>query len=290
MQTKQVGTTVFRKFDSIAEIAATPTNKASATRHRQVLNKNHESEEGVSWFGLANKTLTLEAIASNGWQSGASKLEGVLSDIAGSMELPAVRKRKQKTQGDTGDTLDFDRWRTGETDKAWTSIRKSGNQLGGNIIRLYVNIGANADINASDLFWSGATGVLVTNALENAGYRVEIIGFVSVANLFYSHAKNARNAFVAVPIKRAEEQLNIEFMASTIALPGFFRTYLFHALVTFTDLGTEINDGLGRSKPINDSDVKAFDEFGEGDILLPVGIHNKEQCILELRKITDKLK
>ena len=116
----------------------------------------------------------------------------------------------------------------------------------GKIITIYNSIAFNSHRSSKESLWSGITSCILTDIFESVGYRVHLIGFISVSNLFEPprlHVKTQIN----IDIKLPEKPLDLLNILMACSYPGFFRYYGFKALESFP---YRVRPSLGRGVSI----------------------------------------
>ena len=162
----------------------------------------------------------------NGWPEGAQRIaEGV-----GSIEAPAlVSVRRRVRRGSEGDEVDMQRVWAGDLDHAWARCVPVS-VVAPRRVRIIVDMCANGMANARELFWRGAAGVALGDALCEAGYGV------TMASAFAAdESENGRTGRygrwgVYVTTKPYEAPFSAVAMAAATACAGFFRVAGFAAM------------------------------------------------------------
>jgi hypothetical protein len=91
------------------------------------------------------------------------------------------------------------------------------------VVSIDVAVGGNAGTSAEQLFWAGASAVALSDALEGAGYRVEIFSTAAT-----DHG-NGKGSLSRMRVKASGEPMNTNLVAALMALPATFRWYHFNA-------------------------------------------------------------
>jgi hypothetical protein len=123
---------------------------------------------------------------------------------------------------------------------------------------------------ADTLRWRGALALLATDRLEAAGYRVEVHAFLALEELCVGEPGYTVHI---VPLKAADEPLDVERLAVTLVHPGFTRGPLFSSLVTLAHReGWEISPVLGHPRDLDDAAAEKYlpeGTFPTGSRVLP---------------------
>ena len=93
---------------------------------------------------------------------------------------------------------------------------------GSPIVSILVNVTASCYRQASDILWRGAVGVVLTDLLERAGYRVEFWG----AQYCLPAYVDRTGCFQAVCLKRADQPLDLPTLVNGTS-GWFYRTIYF---------------------------------------------------------------
>lgn len=198
------------------------------------------AERGEDWLGITGGAVAVRRALHEGFAKGADsmrKFAGQLTD-----KLPrALGHNRQRCRGDFGDEIDIHSINRGACDKAWTFAARRI-KVGSGIIRLAVDIGGNSSQSPESLKWRGIAGAALAQVMEKAGYSVEIVACFAVRGLY----SKAPNSMISVVVKPRSSKTNIELLASTIGLTGFFRTFGFAQLYRLADnRGKVAHDSLG---------------------------------------------
>lgn len=196
------------------------------------------------WYGLQDKRENESPIdygqrlLTEGDQA-ALKVMGQTRDellsVCPDIDIPS-RKRKLEDGHTSGFDPSLSRIIAGHPD----AFRRHGRRINTpRAIQLVVELGGNAFMEADQLRWAGAVGLVASELLADAGYAVEVLGvFVNEGD-----SKPVQKRIDAVMIKSAEQQLVPDQLASVIASPVFFRVGMFANYYADEDQGNSW--GLG---------------------------------------------
>lgn len=184
------------------------------------------------WNGVVNNSTVRfagceypEAIKrlETGYQDAIADIDNLIIEIPETIK-PVTRKRKKK-RGDFGEEYDILRAWSGNLDTAWQSMERRAVQ-GPATITIAANQTINARTDKSVLFWRGAAAVALTDMLEKAGYRVEILSLFVVRS---GNPKNGQNGplFLQIKSKASDMPLDKGMCAAALANSAFLRVNFF---------------------------------------------------------------
>lgn len=198
------------------------------------VNKNLEKacfHTGSSWdwYGYTESQTELDTLAKTGWSAGADKIRKFSDTIKHLAPTPVCRKRKLRWANEGDDVcverVFADRYETAFRQAHRTPVR------GPAVIDIRFNWGGNCGRNADELFWAGATGLVLTDILEDAGYAVRLIATTWATPNPYVDRKNKTCNLISIVLKEAHEPLRLDTLAFTACHAGAFRTYGFHRIL-----------------------------------------------------------
>lgn len=269
--------------DSVRDLRALATTRA--TLHTNRMTQDESTMADVlrgrvtpfqrDWLGGLNSLPALDALLVDGWSDGARRMR----DLSAGLEVPTPQARRRRTRWSSEDgELDVDRALAGAWDVAYRERRRVLTATP-QVLRVGCVVGGSAIVDADNLTWSGVQGVALTDALEAAGYRVELAA-VFVEEDLSTSARGSRRygvgngeAVVTVGVKQADEPLRADHCAAVLAHAGVFRTLMLNAVRLNT---IPVLDGTGR--PVHgESDMAAVLDVIQAngcevpayDILLP---------------------
>lgn len=225
-----------RRFDTVREFTEASPSKANREHGRIDDDFNFkyrtDPDQQISWFGVEcpDGPRTLDRLTREGWTEGAAKALELKAQLAGDLtQLPGARAiRRKRTFGAQGDELDPHKVNMGTIDKAWTTTRRDF-APGSTIITIRTSIAGLANRSGEELFWKGTAAAILTDILEEAGYRVEIILYMHTSGVFSSTSHGKDHLYQEVTVKAPEEPLDLNRVITCTALAGFFRYYGFKA-------------------------------------------------------------
>ncbi len=234
-------------FDSLSacvDDTRRPFNRSANNRlfNFTVVNR-HESP---SWFGVeGGSPAVANMVEFTGYPEGGRMISAMSDSLQASLP-PALGIRRKKRRADSGDEYDVHAAMRGAHDRAWIqSHREMRHGLG--VVRIIVDICADAGTHATALSWRGVAGITLCTILRQAGYSVEIVAAMGVNNAF----KRETLLWTCV-VNSRHGSVDIDSLAAVLALPGFFRTYGFAGIIRAADnFKADANSRLGRSVPVS---------------------------------------
>lgn len=235
-------------FDSVADLDQNCLRAPMKGRRNEELRASYvagsdswKREQGETWYGVRTINEALQCFE-RGYVRGAEMVDKLYDTVAPSLPR-AVDFRRKLTRSDQGDSLDIHAVNRGALDKAWTVAKRSP-MLGTGIIRITVDIAANAGTHAQSMQWRGVAALALSRALTKAGYSVEIVAGCVTRGV--QTARPDLMHLVTCVVKPRHAAVDLATLASAVALPAFFRVPCFAALVRIADdMGGQADDGLG---------------------------------------------
>lgn len=142
----------------------------------------------------------------------AARIEELAEDIG---PLPMPRSiRRLPTWDIDGSEACWERWQEGH-EKIWRGMSRSQGRVSNPIVKVVVNLTGAWMLKSEQYFWAGAVALAFTQALEMAGYRVQIdVGIASKNAMSSGNSVDYR-----VRVKDAEQPLNIGALAAWCCTP-----------------------------------------------------------------------
>ena len=218
-------------FNSIYEIENTEIpNQSNAVNQRESeRNTSGHSVRGArisaeEWWGVSGNYPAVKNLVSTGWHDGVEKANKALNALA----VPRIKTvRRRKVRSDFGDHIDMQAVYGGSLDKAWESTRReAGVMQQGNTVTIAVNLSAAWNVTADRMFWKGAVVTILCDELQKSGRNIRIVGYSPQSGVY----RNGGSKCVLITLKNYQDPLNINVLATTTALSGFFRSYIFKAI------------------------------------------------------------
>lgn len=148
----------------------------------------------------------------NGWPQGASLVEKLAASIADELPPPASRRRVRKWRDD-GDELSMERLQAGQ-ENCWRSMHRRLRSACG-LVEVVQAWGSGCGASQSQLQWSGAACLALTDLLEKADYSVEL---ALIAGMYGINQ-------VRIDLKQMGELVNLESLAAVAVYPPAWRIY-----------------------------------------------------------------
>lgn len=242
------------QIDGAAELdttkyARTFDNRAVFEAHRR------DCEAGGSWY--AGNRVSIDHALYNGWPEGQARIESLSDAMREILPAPKSYRRRQRWMED-GDEPSWEREQSGYTD-IWRTSRRDV-MTGPTTVELYAPWGGHAGRRAEELQWDGVVLVVLTNLLEEAGYRVGAsVNYASSWGFF----NEGREQLVQVIVKRPEMPLDIATMTPIVAHPGVLRWHGLNAIST-----AHFPVGTGHGRPVEIAAIKQASILRQDGIVL----------------------
>lgn len=225
--------------DSVADLLDLAAHPEQLPEQNRVHYLNSAAEHGNDagrWYGVPASKIA-DTLAA-GWREGAERLA--------TMQRPEVgigrTNRRRRVRGDHGDSLDPHAVMRGDLSRAWERTKRTETKSP-LFVTVWANLGLRSEVSAEAAFLRGAAIVALCDALTLAGHQVEVIGYrYSRSHTF--HANKEKHHAYFVPIKRFDDRLDIELLATVACLAGFHRSAGFAAIAASPN---QIRDHFGRS-------------------------------------------
>ena len=183
---------------------------------------NRPAWSGTDSFGDAMK------LAREGWEKGRKEAEKKRAAFAALLGNKV--RRPVLAHAVAGFSPDVGAYLAGEPECMFTR-ETIETEAHGKIVRLVVNGALSASVSESTLLTRGAFVCALAEALECAGYSVEI----EVLSVWQDHAGSAKH-FLSFPLKRSDEMLEVDRLAFVSGHVSFARRLLFSAMEQDADL------------------------------------------------------
>ena len=173
---------------------------------------------GAGWMGGLGSWKEAAAVLENGWPEGTERLRVLARKL--SSQVPQAKSiRRKLTWADDGDEICRDRLQSGQLDQCWRTMRRSP-FVAPQTVAIETTWGGHYGQTAEELFWQGAAAAVMTDILEEAGYRVEVY-----ANRVSE--RRGRRHCVRVKVKEADMPMRLDGVAAVLCHAGIFRTFGF---------------------------------------------------------------
>lgn len=267
---------------SVAELSAAQNRPPPLRQNRAHWNEqlreltpgNSEYKHCVEWTGLPSAQAGFDLIRT-GWTEGANEIWRLSKPVPAPKQGRDVRRRP--VWSDNGDDLNIDRAMRGEWDRAWRrSARRSG--VGTPIIEVWSSWGGNSGLKAGEMFWSGAVALVLTDWLEQAGYRVEL-------NAAIFEILPAKSALVLLRVKEASEPLRMPELAAVLCHGGVFRTAGFRAML---EGPFNLGSGMGSPRSFAEAEHNLGDLWPDPSPVLIERVTSEESAAQLLKELVSK--
>lgn len=213
-----------------------PVNHRNSDHQKSVASMRY----GAAFYGMeevVNGGLrsTFDDLVAHGWPEGRKRAQ----QLQGEINLPRPKSRKRRRRfADTGDTIDMDRVRNGQLDRAWQRTSRQIKNSPAHVL-IAVNIGVSARQDSDELFWRGAAALTLVDHLTGAGYNVRVI----LAGQGWLTDRDKTPYLETCTIKSALARVDYGTLVTAVCHPATVRGYMYAARLRGSR--TKINQGLG---------------------------------------------
>ena len=216
----------YRIFDQVGELAdrgSIPVPSHSQWAYGDLLDRSFCGRKFASFTAVGEALHTT-------WDEGLRALDRMSSQLRdANLAAPQSRRRCLRWDAANGDEVDFDRLRGGQD--FWRTTRRSS-ATGPASITLLVDQTAACRREPMEILWRGAAAILLTDMLEQAGYRVELWAYNSTRSTYSSDRKT--DAFVASQLKGTNDPLDRSTLINAVS-GWFYRAGVLHELCLSED-------------------------------------------------------
>ena len=227
-------------YASVADMVRETDAAYKSERNAKIAEK-FRTREDQAWHGIAGGMDAVKRAILEGFPEGERTVSAFRDKLHD--KLPrALGHARAKVRKDLGDELDYHAMLKGNTDRAWTASTRQIRR-GSGVLRIVVDIGANAHTSAERLRWRGVAGAALCETMRKAGYSLEIVAAFGIEE---ADVDDTMNQAISVTIKPRNAPLDNGLLAATVCLPGFFRTVGLCAIVrACDDADKAVDSGLG---------------------------------------------
>jgi len=205
---------------NLAELAEEPQrdcHSANQAIRRTMLREAFE-HYGSEWMGGLHSWKEAAAVLEHGWPEGAERLQALTGKLAA--QLPHAKSiRRRLLWAENGDEVCRDRLQSGQIDQCWRTMRRVP-WAAPQTVAIETAFGGLFRQTPEELFWQGAAAAVLTDILEDAGYRVEV--YANRVSEVSSHRHCTR-----IKVKEADMPMRLDGMAAILCHAGIFRTFGF---------------------------------------------------------------
>lgn len=213
-----------------------PSELDTSMMERTSINKmhfrSHEAYSDPSWMGGTKPQIT--AALKEGWPEGTDLVMKMADQMRGQLEKPKSFKRRQKWMED-GDEPSWEREQAGRTE-IWRTSRRD-TMRGPTTVELMGTWGGSAMLRPEQLRWDGVVMTVLTDLLEEAGYRVGL-------TLNYPGQCGGNYHLTQVTVKEPGMPMDISSFVPVVAHPGVFR---WHGINSVSLAPFDVGSGHGMS-------------------------------------------
>lgn len=268
---------IYKHYPSISEFMDVKHHPINNNHYSVKNNYAPMQTSPMQWYGTRSRE-ELDDFIQHGWKEGIERAEEIKSEITSEIDMEVMPiPRRRRVFGDHGDEVDMQKVYAGNLDSAWSSCRRT-NVVERPIKKVFVSIDATGGTSAEQMFYKGVCGYILTDLLENSGYRVELVGFYGGTGCFVSES---RHLYTEVCFKRSDEPFDPNRLIVATALGGFFR---YHGFKDILSNPYKALLGLGGAVHSVPSELRNEDDI----VLRNVGY--KSQVVEEINRIVSSLK
>lgn len=254
------------------EIMPSRCDKAALRDMGQV---NHDGiYERAEWVGAKDTKEACERL-DKGWPEGARKIQA-LSTQLGNLELGVRSRKRIRRVSDEGDEFRIDQILQQDYDHAFIT-RKREVTSGSTIVDLFCQVGGNSGLNNEQLFYPGATAIIVADILENAGYSVGITG------TWISAQGNNTIQRIDIKVKDPHEPLRIDAVAGILCASSTFRGPCFKAMEMYEH--TQYGHGRCNDYCYYKPSLQSLNIDIPSDAILTRCVYNEAAVIEEVKRV-----
>jgi hypothetical protein len=232
---------------------------------------------GSQWMGGLNSWREATALLEKGWPEGAERLRALAGKL--SAQLPQAKSiRRKLTWGDDGDEICRDRLQSGQIEQCWRTMRRLP-FVAPQTVAIETTWGGHYGQTAEELFWQGAAAAVLTDTLEEAGYRVEL--YANRVSEQGGHRHSTR-----IKAKEADMPMRLDGVAAVLCHAGVFRTFGF---LCIEQAEFDVGDwGHGHGRELNPRDAEILNGGIES---VHIGtISTQSQAVEVIRRFVEKEK
>lgn len=273
------------------EISDANRGHAVLEGHASNVKMAHAGGWGPEWYGADGVTPAIEALKldlAQGWKDGTQRMVEAREALSGTvLTMPLNRKARMTHEHTSGpfinvgravrhDPFAYSRWER----KAVPAVTQ-----------IVVSIGGNAMQGPEQLIWKGVVAMVISDMLTEAGYRTAVTAIDPTTWGQWTNmaAKKAAQYWLVtrVDVKRADEPLVLDLLASVTANPRFFRAGLIPAMAEFK---IRVPSDLGNSKALSAEQFAHPDLADLADaVKISHNVFDKASAIAEINRLVAQL-
>ena len=191
-----------------------------------ILESRNDGPGKKDWTGTYNFDEAVN-LAENGWPDGSEKINALTNLFLN--KITTLIERPQVEYDVTGNDFDVALVNEG-VPECWLKITNEEVQAGNGtkVLRLVYNMSTSAGVTTDVMMSKGATVCALLEALEYAGFRVQLELFE--ATTYGSYLDNGKHhMYMHIPVKEANQPVDRDKIAFAIAHPSTLRRLVFAA-------------------------------------------------------------
>jgi len=241
----------FHYYDNACDLASCvdnlPERKGGATNRRNELAEGKvNSDTSSDWYGGLTSVQQAKDLVTKGWTEGASRIKTLAESLQASIPEPTSIRRKL-AWSDEGDEIDMGKVYSGQLDSCWQTTKRRSTGVAP-IIKVNVPWGGHCGRDSEELFWTAAPALAIADALETAGYRVELETITEIQHRDIHNGHTEERQIIRVCLKDAHSPIDMGTLAALCCHSGVFRTLGFGAILHYDGY---VNSSLGTSRKPN---------------------------------------
>ncbi len=198
-------------------------------------------ENDPRWVGRTVRSITsLERMLKEPWEEGMRMFDKMLAEIDTHSFRPVSMRRRACWSPDEGDEINLDRLRAGQ-DFWRTSHRES--TTGSPLVTIGIGLATPGSKHWTECMWRAVAAVALTKLLEDAGYRVQLLGVWRTSGVY--NRREDGGVCTAVELKRESDPLDLVTLVN--ATSGWCKRTLWHLS---SHQRPHVNGGYGMSELI----------------------------------------
>jgi hypothetical protein len=258
----------FASFSAMVDAAETAARVSTMPVEQRSSHRAEIREGRGGWYRSASFADALR-LAREGWSEGREQASRFTASIT-----DQVRGRMKVTEYEpvtVGPIFDLGAYMQDEPQFMLMTTESERDMSNGGIVRIVIDVGVSAAVDADTLIRRGAAVIALVDALESQGRRCEVTAtYCAGRGTYDSRANGSMGLSIATVIKRAGDYVNMDVLAFAVAHPSSFRRLAFALYESVNaDLRAHhgLNGGYGQAQTLGDIPhdvrIKAADLYGD---------------------------
>lgn len=277
----------FDSFEELTKLTPEMINRKNSRLWAQLQENRHNN---TSWFGGPRTIGEMHDKVINGWPEMRTRTHLYVKQLNDTLEtteaipIDIEHRRRKRTRGDYGDTLDIHRVWAGELDKAWERpTKKPRLTLSERYVTLYADLCASSGKDAFASIWRAAVAIKLVDLYTQAGYSLEV--WVGNSARYAYPGSSIVSSWYASRVKEYSMPVHEERFAAMLGV-GYLRAVGFAQMVAGPygadySLGYPANEGLP---------LPLRERAANGERVLRVGeCYSFHDAIRQLKKLAEPL-